>query len=211
MPMPHWTRSPRFAFAAFALLLAGCQSAPVSRMPPGGIAGYLCCTMHPVQGWISDINYVDGSDAVLAAGVPVRAVEYGNNCVRLDVGGKTYWLGNDNSRTVSMDAFTRRYVVAADPTPDIDAMSPAHRSAIRDARVMRGMTRRQVAMAVGYPIWTQDVEAPARRWTFWMASNAQWHVEFDDQDLVRDVVASEAIRRVVWADSESSVSTRPVP
>jgi hypothetical protein len=190
----------RSAAIAAIISLSACKTAPPATLPAASISGYLCCNMNPNAEWISDINYNDGLYPVLAVGTPVSATEFGKSRVGLDVGGQTFWLGNDYSRNVPMDEFARRYIVAEDPRPALQAMSARDREAIANSRIAIGMTQQQVAMALGYPIDTADVRARATRWTYWTSLGVDYHVDFDGAGRVRDVVAGPAIKRSVLAD-----------
>ena len=189
----------RWAVVIASIVLLGCQSAPRSTMPPGGFSGYLCCNMHRSAEWISDNSHDTGEYSILPLGTPVRAVAYGNSRVQLDIDSKVYWLGNDYSRNIPMETFAKRYIVSGDPRQELAAMPAREREAIREGRIMRGMTRRQVAMALAWPVAVADPLA-ARRWTYWNAQGTEWHVNFDADGRVSDIDAGSAIRRAVWTD-----------
>lgn len=70
-------------------------------------------------------------------------------------GGKQA-IGNDYSHDIPIAAFMERYVLEQDPKAKTAAFPPKIRQAIESARVMPGMTREQVFMAVGYPVSSEN-------------------------------------------------------
>ena len=68
----------RTALATAPLMLAtAAQAQKPFTPPPPTFEGYLCCNMRSNGSWVSDINYVEGGQTVLAAGTPIKITGYG--------------------------------------------------------------------------------------------------------------------------------------
>jgi hypothetical protein len=180
--------------AAAALLAATAVSAPVAHAqrpsPPQGpmTDGYLCCNMRSYGSAISDINYDEQGTHVVAVGTPARITAYDFRFFKLDLAGKPQRINNDYSRNITLIDFAKRYVVAEDPKQKIAAFPGPVRDAILAGKVMPGMTREQVLMAIGYPIASETPNLEAPTWRYWRDSWSEYQVSFDDQGLVKAVV-----------------------
>lgn len=182
-------RSGLFALLATAALGAAAQD-----------SGYLCCNMRTDGAWISDSNYAESGKTTVPFGTPVKVLGQGRQRVNIDVGGKRMAIGNDYSRDLSLDMFQRRYIVPEDPRPLVAAMPPRIRAAIESFRVTRGMTRGQVAMALGWPISSENPHLDAPVWKYWLWTFSPFDVRFDGTGLVNGIDTDPDTRRVVWMD-----------
>ena len=172
-----------FKHLAALALAAGAATVQAQPLPEG----FLCCNMRSDGRWISDSNYAESGKFVLPLGTPIKATGYGRYRVQVDVDGKPQTLGNDYSRDLAMPDFARRYIVAENPAAKLAAMDPAVRDAISSARVMRGMTREQVLMAVGYPISSETPHLDARVWKYWLWSFSPFDIHFGSDGRVTHV------------------------
>ncbi len=186
--------SPRLATAAIAaaaLLAAG--PAAAQRKPP--YEGFLCCNVLNDRGWANDINYRDARKELVPAGTPVKVTGYGRYRVQVVTpDGKKFALGNDYSRRLSNDEFADRYVLPQDPKAAIDAFPPKVRAAIAEMKLVRGMTRQQVLMSVGYPPahYTPDLEAPL--WSYWADSGSEFQVFWGPDGKVDQIFGRPEVR-----------------
>lgn len=167
-----------------ASAIAGCMPVVDAEKPANA---YLCCNMRTDGSWISDSNYMESGKRIIAAGTPVKFLGLGRYRVYIEVDGKRQAIGNDYSRDIPMEAFARRYIVNEDPRPKISRASPKIRTAIRTARVTRGMSKDQVLMALGYPISSENPNLDVRRWRYWLWSFSPFAVQFDRSGLVSHV------------------------
>jgi hypothetical protein len=181
------------AVAASTLAVPGVQAQPTPE-------GFLCCNMRTDGSWISDINYAESGKRVIPAGTPVKVTGYGRYRVYVEIGGKKQAIGNDYSRDLAMEAFMRRYVVADDPKLKLAGYPKPVQDAIGAARVMKGMTREQVTMAVGYPVSSENADLNARLWRLWIDSFAEFQLKFGDDGKVSEIVADAATRNRVVAE-----------
>ncbi|HEX5737265.1 MAG TPA: hypothetical protein VFY22_02045 [Hydrogenophaga sp.] len=160
--------------------------------------GFLCCNMRTDGSWISDINYEESGKRIIPYGTPLTFKGYGRNRVEVEIEGKSQWLGNDYSRDLSKEVFAQRYIVAADPRTVVAKASPKVRQAIESARITTGMTREQVAMAVGYPVSSENPHLDAPRWRYWLWSYSPFTVIFNEQGRVTSVDTDEGTMQKVF-------------
>jgi hypothetical protein len=186
----------RLALAIAALLLAASGPAAAQKLS-FPFEGFLCCNLLNDGGWVNDINYRGSRKQLLPAGTPVKATGLGRSRVQLLVDGKKIAIGNDYSRAIGMDDFARRYILTADPRPVIEGFPPKVREAIAEMKLMRGMTREQVLMSVGYPpaYYTPDLEAPL--WRYWADSGSEFQVFWGNDGKVDQVFGPPAVRERV--------------
>lgn len=187
----------RLALAA-ALLLCSLAATAQNRTPP--YDGFLCCNLLNDGGWINDINYRGDKKQLLPPGTPVKVTGVGRNRVQIEVDGKKLTIGNDYSRALKIEDYARRYVLEQDPKPLLEAYPAKVRDAIAAMKLLRGMTREQVLMAVGYPpaYYTPDLEAPL--WRYWADSSSEYQVFWGNDGRVDQIFGPPAVRARVAAD-----------
>ena len=192
--------------AAAALLAATVVPATVVHAqrpspPPGPLTdGFLCCNMRTYGDSISDINYDEQGTSIVPVGTPARITAYDFRFFNLDLAGKPQRIKNDYSRNITLIDFAKRYVVTEDPKRKIASFPPAVGAAILAGKVMPGMTREQVLMALGYPVASENQSLDAPVWRYWRDSWSEFQVNFDAQGLVKDVAGNAvALSRVLAA------------
>jgi hypothetical protein len=178
---------------AFALM---CATASAAAQAQPLRDGFLCCNMRSDGSWISDINYLAGKQ-LIPAGTPVKITGYGRQRVLVEIGGKPLAIGNDYSRSLTLEAFAQRYVVDADPVRRVETFPPRVREAIQAGRVMRGMTREQVLMAIGYPITSYTAQLDAHLWRYWISRSGEYQVFWSDDGRVEKVFGPPDVRAQV--------------
>ncbi|MFK7966030.1 MAG: peptidoglycan-binding protein [Burkholderiaceae bacterium] len=162
-------------------------------------SGYLCCNAWTYNDWISDINYYYDGSKLLRVGSPIRAVEEASNSFKVIVGGKARWLGNDYSRSLSRNTFLYRYIVKDDPRETIKTFDAFTQDAISRLRVMPGMTKEQVAMAIGYPAANYTPSLKRRTWQYWLDSGSQVNAVFDKDGRLKALNGEwPAVSRVAY-------------
>jgi hypothetical protein len=177
-----------------ACLALAVAAGSTSTAAAQGTDGFLCCTLHSDGKWISDINYRGAGLAPLPAGTPLKVTGQGRWRVLVEIGGKAQAIGNDYSRTITMDEFTRRYVLADDPRPLIEALPPRLRDAIKAGKVAKGMTREQVVMAVGHPITSYNDKPERPLWRYWADRGSEFQVFWGDDGKVERIFGSPEVR-----------------
>ena len=183
------------AAATCALVAASIPSPGRAQTPP--FQGFLCCNMQSDGSWISDINYRAEGKKLVHAGTPVKVTGFGRWRVLVEIGGQSLAIGNDYSRSMSMEEFARRYVVAEDPSPRVQSAPAKVREAIQAAKVTRGMTREQVLLAIGYPITSYNEKLDAPIWRYWLDRSSEYQVFWGADGHVERVFGAPAVRAKV--------------
>jgi SmpA / OmlA family len=101
---------------------------------------------------------------------------------------------------MSMENFARRYVVAEDPTLKISSYPLKVQDAIHQAKVMIGMNREQVLMALGYPVSSENPNLADKTWNYWLFTWLSFKVRFDDGGRVVGVDADRQTKDRILAD-----------
>lgn len=187
-------------FALAGLLAAAAPVAALAQALPQPAEGFLCCNLRTDGKWISDINYAENGKKIIPAGTPVKATGYGRYRVYIDLPDGKQAIGNDYSRDLDLKTFAQRYIVADDPKRKMAGYSPKVRKAIESARVVPGMTREQVTMAVGYPVSSENPQLDAKIWRFWLSSFAEFQVVFGGDDRVKEITTDAQTRNLVVMD-----------
>ena len=165
--------------AAFILATMGaCATTP---------DGYTCCNLHHDQGRISDANW--RHLPMIPAGAKVRVLDSGWNRASVEIDGKAATIAQDYGRDQeSFDRYLSKLIVQEDPRVRIAAYSPEVRQAIFDGVVIRGMTREQVLVAVGYPPTHRTFTLDSTVWHFWATRVGRYEVYFNSEGPVEQVV-----------------------
>lgn len=174
------------ASRALILIFAGLAAGAANAQTPLP-SGFLCCNLRIDRDWISDINYRHEGTEVIRAGTPVRGVEWGRYSVGLRLGSRTVWLGNDYSRDLDDRQFAGRYIVRADPRVQITAADFFVQEAIRQSRVIPGMTDMETAIALGYPVARYTPSLTATTWKYWIDRSGEFTVRFNATRRVSSV------------------------
>lgn len=162
--------------------------------------GFLCCNMRSDGRWISDSNYQESGKFVIPLGTPAAVVDYARYRASVKFPDGTQTLGNDYSRELAMPDFARRYVVAEDPKLKLRQFPKKVQDAITSMRVLRGMTREQVLMAIGYPIASETPHLDGRVWKYWLWTFSPYDIYFDERGIVTDIQTDPDTRMRVVMD-----------
>ena len=173
--------------AAFTLATAACLVAATAAQAQPKPEGFLCCNLRSDGRWISDSNYQESGKFVIPLGTPAKVLDYGRHRVSIQLPDGTQTLGNDYSRDIALPEFARRYVVAEDPQIRLRSFPKKVQDAIGSARVMRGMNREQVLMAIGYPISSETPHLDAKVWKYWLWTFSPYDIYFDNRGVVTDI------------------------
>lgn len=147
-------------------VLAVLAAAPAWAQETKPYEGFLCCSLLSDGSWISDLAYDDGYKKIVPAGTPVKFTSFGRWRMYLEIDGKQIGLGNDYSRTMTMDEFAKLYVPTTDPKVRMQSFSPKVREAILNRKVMKGMTREQVVMSLGHPSTSYNPDLSKPLWQY---------------------------------------------
>jgi hypothetical protein len=180
--------------AMAALLAAGAANAQATW------SGWLCCSLRTDGSWLSDINYDESNKRIVPAGTPVQITGYGRQRVRITIDGKSAAIGNDYSRDLDLETFAKRYVLTEDPAPKLARLPPRMREAIATGKVVKGMTREQARMAVGWPVSSENRDPEAKILRHWLGSFAEYQLVFDGAGRLVDITTDPATRQSVVRD-----------
>jgi hypothetical protein len=147
---------------AASTLLAGCATKLTQP-----ITGYTCCNLRPDYGWVSSTNMLGGP--IVPFGEPaVLDTMKRDRYLYGTIGSDYVSLRDDTSRSrEDMLRWARQIVVPADPKLTLANWSPEVQKAVYSAKVMVGMTRPQVLMALSYPSRNDTKDLNAGSWRYW--------------------------------------------
>ncbi|MBK8739625.1 MAG: hypothetical protein IPM02_08825 [Betaproteobacteria bacterium] len=158
--------------------------------------GFLCCNYRYESDWMSDSNYT--GYPLMPVGTPTKITDYGRYRVFTEMGGRKMRIGNDYSRSLSNVDFAKRIVVKDDPKLKIAKYPLRIQQAIAAARLVPGMTREQVIMSIGYPIFSENPSLDAPVWRYWLTSFEEFQVNWDDKGVVASVTGAPTVLSRVY-------------
>jgi len=166
------------AAASFGACAALAQSLP---------EGYTCCNFHYDKDWISDANW--RVQPMIPAGARIKVLDYGFNRASVEIDGKPMRIGQDYGRKEEkLEQFIQKLVVKNDPKARIARYPEKVRAAIHEGRVIPGMTREQVIIAVGYPPTHRTPILDAPVWNLWASRTNRYEVHFNSKGVVEKIV-----------------------
>jgi hypothetical protein len=172
---------------AAAALAAAIATAALAQGKP---EGYTCCNFHYDKDWISDANW--RQLPMIPAGAKIKVLDYGFNRAGVEIDGKPMRIGHDYGRAEeSLEKFIAKLVVKTDPRVKIQRYPDKVRAAIKDGRVIEGMTRDQVILAVGYPPTHKTPSLDSRVWNLWASRAGRYEVHFSGKGTVEKIVGGQ--------------------
>ena len=158
--------------------------------------GFACCVLHYSRDWINDGNYAELP--MIPAGTPIEVLNYGSNRAYIKVDGKPMRLGHDYGRDQeSLDVWVGKIVVNEDPRPRIATYPPTVQAAIREGKVMVGMTREQAIAAIGYPLTSENVSLDAPTWRIWRSSHGEYDLNFGADGRIKSITGDDSVTGLV--------------
>jgi hypothetical protein len=158
--------------------------------------GFACCVLHYSRDWINDGNYAELP--MIPAGTPVEVLSYGSNRAYIKVDGKPMRLGHDYGRDQeSLEAWVNKIVVNDDPRARIATYAPPIQAAIREGKVMVGMTREQAIASIGYPLTSENVSLDAPTWRIWRSSHGEYDLNFGADGRLKSVTGDDGVTSLV--------------
>ncbi len=158
--------------------------------------GFACCVLHYKHDWINDGNYAELP--IIPAGTPIEVLNYGSNRAYIKVEGKPMRLGHDYGRDQeTLEAWVNKIVVNDDPRPRIATYPPPVQAAIREGKVMVGMTREQAIAAIGYPLTSENVSLDAPMWRVWRSSNGEYDLNFGADGRIKSITGDDSVTALV--------------
>jgi len=176
------------------------KPAPPAPGSPGAQAlprqGFACCVLHYSRDWINDGNYAELP--MIPAGTPIEVLSYGSNRAYIKVDGKPMRLGHDYGRDQeSLDAWVGKIVVNEDPRSRIATYAPPVQAAIREGKVLVGMTREQAIASIGYPLTSENVSLDAPMWRIWRSSHGEYDLNFGADGRIKSISGDDSVTNLV--------------
>jgi hypothetical protein len=186
-------------YLAFIAVAFG-STAPISAQTIA--EGFLCCTVrfdyYRNINRASDANWVEFRSH-LKAGTAVKVSRYefrnhyGTQTINpydfaIASAGQNIVLKNEYTKHMSPPDYLSQLVVATDPKVKIAGFSKEVQEAIASARVAVGMSKEQVAMAMGYPLKKENPNPDtAVLWRYYYGSFDEILIVFGADGLVRGI------------------------
>ena len=158
---------------------------------------YTCCNLRYDGDWISDSNFI--GQPFIPAGSRVMVAGWGRHRVHVNIEGRKMSAGVDSDfEPPTREQFADRIFVHDDPRTKIESYSPEVQQAISSGRVVQGMTREQVVIAIGFPRADRTPGGlAARRYVYSLSEADEFDLDFDAEGKLVAVNASSRVRRSV--------------
>jgi len=186
-------RFPSLTTLLVAVAVGGCPRPEVPN-PLVGQTRYLCCNLHYEAPEINDANYLRG--ALVPFGTRVDIIKVKKTRITFQpVGHPPLTLAlKYGEKTLTMEQYLDRLFLPDDPRtplapPGHDKKQAAEnakrRKLIEEGIVEKGMTKREVLMALGYPPAHRTPSLDASSWTYWQNRWATMAIHFDGDKVSR--------------------------
>jgi hypothetical protein len=158
--------------------------------------GFACCDLHFSRDWINDGNYAELP--MIPAGTPIEVLNYGFHRAYVKVDGKPMRLGHDYGRDQeSLQSWVGKIVVNDDPRPHIATYPPPVQAAIREGKVMVGMTREQAIASIGYPLTSENISLDTPMWRIWRSSHGEYDLNFGEDGRIKSITGDDSVTSLV--------------
>jgi hypothetical protein len=158
--------------------------------------GFACCDLHYNGDWINDGNYAELP--MVAAGTPIEVLSYGFHRAYVKIDGKPMRLGHEYGRSQeTLQVWVGKIVVNDDPRPRITTYAPTVQAAIREGKVMVGMTREQAITAIGYPLTSENGSLNDPVWRIWRSTRGEYQLNFGADGRVKSITGDDSVTQLV--------------
>ncbi len=155
---------------------------------------FACCNLRYDDGWIGDDTYT--GMPFVPAGARIRFLEWGRNRANVLIDGRKMSIGVDLTK-MTREQFAKMTIVDENPSTRIDTWPAEVQAAVRGGKVMPGMTREQVIVALGYPRLDAGRTLEAQEWTYWLAEREEFSIVWGEDGRVKAVEAATRIKQQV--------------
>jgi hypothetical protein len=189
-----WLEDAGSGKAVGVMLAAPAQDPAVAKAMAGAL--YTCCNLHYEGDWISDANWSD--QPFVPAGARIVLKDYGRQRAEVLIDGRPMRIGLDYGRErETREQLVAKLMVKDDPRQRLATYVAAVQDAIRDGKVMVGMTKEQVIMSLGYPRTDKTASMAAERWIFHTLDEQPFAVVFGPADAVVRIEAGPSVKQHV--------------
>lgn len=196
----------RSTAAVLLVLLAGCASGPGGTQSDSASAraqkitylqtGYACCNLRYEGDAIKDSSL--GQLPFVAAGTPIRVKAVDGYVAQVEIDGRPMRLVLEHRESETLQQWLAQIIVADDPRNKLAAFSPTVREAIRAGKLVKGMTREQVIMAVGYPQSSEKLPLDGPHWRYWWSGFSPYYVYWSRDKVSRIDGQGEVVGNVIY-------------
>lgn len=160
-------------------------------------SGFACCNLHYEGDWISDSNLAQL--AFIPAGTRINVKKIDGYRAYVEVDGKPMRLGHDYGREQeTTEQWVNKLVVVEDPRLKIAKYPPAIRKAIEAGKLMKGMTKEQVIISVGYPQTNENPKLDGPYWRYWWSSYGPYYVYWSANKISKIDGHSETVASMTY-------------
>ena len=153
-------------------------------------ASFACCNLRFQEDWISDLN--ETGLPYIPAGTPIAIREYGRNRIHVVVDGRPMAIGHDYGRKQgTKEQLVARLLVKDDPRQKIATYPPAIQSAVRSGKVLPGMNKEQVLIALSYPRPDMNASLDEPVWKYSTEDGYDYQVTWGEDGLLSSVLSEE--------------------
>lgn len=200
--------------ATVAMFAGGCRKDDVkpdtTEPAPELRGGYTCCNFRYSHDWINDGNYAELP--MIPAGSPIKLNRIDRYIAYVEIDGKPFRLGLDYGRSLeTTEQWVDKLIVQDDPKARLATYAPAVRKAIQNGLVMRGMTREQVIMSLGYPETDQNPDLNAPSWRYWRSSFAEYQVHWNSAVRVSEITGHPETVILMTAPGNAAAAPAAAP
>ena len=177
--MQTWRIVAVLGLAATVWLGAACNNQPQIDNPMVGQTKYLCCTLHYEKEKVSDNWFQVGIPVKI--GTPVHIIEVRKKSVTFQPEGHpVITLEYEYGEKVHQpfEQYLDRIFVGRNPVHKFGRKHDRLEQSVLEGRVVKGMSKEQVAMALGYPPAHKTLSLEQDSWTYWESSRHDYVVWF---------------------------------
>jgi len=174
------------------------------QLPMPADAGYACCNLRYDDNAINDTNHISLPFVPLGTRVSPRSHSKWRTEVWVD--GRPMVIDLEYNRELeTREQFLGKLVVPQDPRARVSAYPAEVREAIHQGKVLLGMTKEQVIIALGYPRSDFTVGGlAASRWVYSLTEDEQVILNFDDAGRLESADGGEVALSVLLAPGRTA-------
>lgn len=160
-------------------------------------SGFACCNLRYSGDQLSEANYAQLPFIPLGTPVLIRAIDGAQAIVEVD--GRELSLRLDSAQTNENAAqWLDKAVLADDPRRKLESFPAGVRAAIQSGRLVKGMTREQAIMSIGYPQVDDKKGLAAPSWRYWWTSFESFYVHWLRDKLKKISGNSETVKKLTY-------------